>query len=116
MSSIWTDFVSFWENDVWAGLKSLFQNTISAEVAALTPIVQQVVSTVENDLKSATSLSQVGTTIASVFTSVASQAEAAAVSAGASSLITTVSSALGNLLSSSTASTQATTPTLPTGS
>ena len=113
MNTIWTDFVSFWENDVWAGLKLLFQNTVSAEVAALTPIVQSVVATVETDLKGATSLSQIASSVATVFTSVASQAEAAAISAGASSLITTVSSVLAGVLPSTSSAATPVTPASP---
>lgn len=113
LSTIWTDFVNFWENDVWAGLKALFQTTVTAEVNALAPIAEQVVSTLETDLKAVTDLSGAATVIGNVFTSVASQAEAAAVSAGAASLITAVSSALGNLLSSSSAATSTTPPASP---
>ena len=102
MNTIWQDFVNFWENDIWAGLKHLFSTTISAEVQALTPIATQVISTIESDLRAATNLGQVGTIIGSAFTSVASQAEAAAISAGASSLITVVSSALGSVLDTAT--------------
>jgi len=117
MNTIWTDFVNFWENDVWSGLKKLFQVTVTNEVAALTPIAQTVVATIEADLKNVTNLSGAATVIGNVFTSVASQAEAAAVSAGAASLITVVSSALGNLLSSqSNAATPADTPTPPVAS
>lgn len=115
MNSIWTDFVNFWENDVWAGLKKLFSTTISAEVQALTPIATQVISTIENDLKAATNLSQIGTIVGGAFSAVASQAEAAAVSAGASSLITVVSSALGGVLGT-TAAASVGAPTPPAAS
>lgn len=113
LTTIWDDFTGFWTNDFWPGLKNLFRTTVTAEVNALTPIVTQVVSTVETDLKTVTNLSGAATVIGNVFTSVASQAEAAAVTAGAASLITAVSSALGNLLSSSSADTATTPPASP---
>lgn len=113
LTTIWDDFTGFWTNDFWPGLKNLFRTTVTAEVNALAPIAQTVVSTVEADLKNVTNLSGAATVIGNVFTSVASQAEAAAVSAGAASLITAVSSALGNLLSSQSTASAPVTPDTP---
>lgn len=101
LATIWDDFTGFWANTVWPGLKNLFRTTITNEVTALAPIAESVVAEIENDLKNAASLKDIASIVGSAFNAVASQAEAAAVSAGAASLITAVSSAFGNLLSSS---------------
>ena len=103
-NALWDDFTGFWSNTVWPGLKNLFRVTVTNEVTALAPIAESVVSTVEYDLKGVASLSGAATVIGGVFSLLRlHEAEAAAVSAGAASLVTAVSSALGNLFSTTAA-------------
>lgn len=110
---LWDDFAGFWTNTVWPGLKNLLKTTVTNEVNALAPIAESAVATIEADLKAVTNLSGAATVIGNVFTSVASQAEAAAVNAGAASLVTAVSSALGNLLSTTAPASAPQTPVSP---
>ena len=114
VTSIWDGFVGFWENDVWAGLKKLFQITIQDEVTALMPIASQVITAIENDILAATSLSNFGSLIGKAFSDVAAAAEAAGISAAKSSLVTVVTSAIGSVLGNAAAATPAVAPSDPT--